>query len=126
MRFPVEIVKNIRLKTGNSFPIIFRMSGEEWCRTAGPWRNPARSQKTWRNAGVNAISVSVGVYATMAYIIPPAALPVGFNLSAASRIRKSVSIPVMAAGRINDPVLAGKRHPHGQGGHGCAGKGIYC
>jgi 2,4-dienoyl-CoA reductase-like NADH-dependent reductase (Old Yellow Enzyme family)/thioredoxin reductase len=106
LKFPVEIVKNIRRKTGNGYPIIFRMSGEERVtggRTIDESRVVARIME---EAGVNAVHVSVGVYGSIAWIIPPASVPVGFNLYAAEEIKKSVSIPVIGVGRINDPLIA--------------------
>ncbi|SLM18329.1 NADH oxidase [uncultured spirochete] len=106
MKFPVEIVKNIRRKTGNGYPIIFRMSGDERVpggRTIDESRAVARIME---EAGVNAVHVSTGVYGSIAWIIPPAAVPTGFNLYAAEEIKKSVSVPVIGVGRINDPLLA--------------------
>jgi 2,4-dienoyl-CoA reductase-like NADH-dependent reductase (Old Yellow Enzyme family)/thioredoxin reductase len=106
MKFPVEIVKNIRRKTGNAYPIIFRMSGEERVaggRTIDESRVMARLME---EAGVNAVHVSVGVYGSIAWIIPPAPVPVGFNLYAAAEIKKSVLVPVIGVGRINDPLMA--------------------
>ena len=57
-------------------------------------------------AGVDAIHVSCGVYATTQYIIAPAAVPPGFNVYAAGEIKRAVNIPVIAVGRINEPLLA--------------------
>ena len=57
-------------------------------------------------AGVDAIHVSTGVYGCINYFIPPASIPHGFLLSDAEEIKKSVKIPVIAVGRINDPLMA--------------------
>lgn len=59
-----------------------------------------------QEAGADAMHVSVGVYGSMQYIIAPAAVSPGFLLSAAAEVKKSVSVPVIAVGRINDPLLA--------------------
>lgn len=106
MKFPVEIVKSIRRKTGNDYPIIFRISGEEKIQGGRTVEESAVAAKIMEEAGVNAVSVSVGVYGSMPWIVPPSALPPGLNLDAAARIKQSLSIPVMVAGRINEPVLA--------------------
>lgn len=106
MRFPVEIIKNIRRKVGTSYPILFRLSGEE--RVTGG-RNADESKLVARmvqEAGVDAIDVSLGVYASINYIIAPAAVPAGFNLPPAAAIKKAVSVPVIAVGRITEPFLA--------------------
>lgn len=106
MKFPVEIIKNIRRKVGGNYPLIFRFSGDEKIsdgRTIDESRAVAR---VVAEAGVDALHVSVGVYGSMQYIIPPADIPPGFLLSQAAEIKKAVSIPIIAVGRINDPVLA--------------------
>ncbi|NLG88358.1 MAG: FAD-dependent oxidoreductase [Clostridiaceae bacterium] len=106
MRFPVEVIKNIRRKVGGSYPIIFRLSADEKVtggRTVDESRAAARVIEA---AGADALHVSVGVYGSMQYIVPPADVPPGFILSDAEEIKKAVSVPVIGVGRINDPVLA--------------------
>jgi len=106
MRFPVEIIKNIRRKVGNGYPIIFRFSGDE--RVPGG-RNIDESRivaRVMENVGVDAFHVSTGVYGSMPWLIAPSAVPPGYNVYAAKEIKKVANIPVIAVGRINDPFLA--------------------
>jgi NADPH-dependent 2,4-dienoyl-CoA reductase/sulfur reductase-like enzyme len=42
----------------------------------------------------------------MQYMVPPANVPQGFNLDAAQAVKQAVHIPVIAVGRIIDPVMA--------------------
>lgn len=106
IRFPREIIHSVRRKLGPSFPVMFRVSGEEKVpggRTIDETRVIAR---LLAEAGVDAIDVSVGVNISGKYIIAPAALPPGFLLSYSDEIKKAVSVPVIGVGRINDPMLA--------------------
>lgn len=106
LRFPVEIVRAIRRKLGDSYPLLFRMSGEEKVpggRAVDESRAVAREMV---KAGVDCIDVSVGVSGSAQFIIPGAVMPPGFLLSTAGEIRKSVSVPVIAVGRINHPLIA--------------------
>ncbi|MBA7626132.1 NADH oxidase [subsurface metagenome] len=106
MRFPIEVIHNVRRKIGPSFPLMFRMSGEEKVpggRTLAESRVVARLIE---EAGVDAIDVSVGVSGSYQYIFAPPAVPPGFLLSASQEIKKAVSVPVIAVGRINHPLLA--------------------
>jgi len=106
MRFPIEVIHHIRRRIGPSFPLLFRMSGEERIpggRTLDESRVVARMME---EAGIDAIDVSVGVSGSSQYIIPPAVLPPGFLLSSSQEIKKAVSVPVIAVGRINDPLIA--------------------
>ena len=106
MRFPVEIIKNIKRKAGNDFPILMRISADEMStggRTIDETRIVAR---TMEEAGVDCLHVSVGVYASNPYVVPPAAVSPGWILSHAEEVRKSVSIPVIGVSRISDPKMA--------------------
>jgi len=106
MRFPIEVIHNIRRKIGPSFPLMFRMSGEERVpggRTLDESRVIARMIE---EAGIDALDVSVGVSGSSQYIIAPSVLPPGFLLSSSQEIKKAVSVPVIAVGRINHPLLA--------------------
>lgn len=106
MKFPVDIVKNIRAKVGNGYPIIFRFSGDERVpggRTIDESRVVAEKME---KAGVNALHVSTGVYGSIPWLIAPSAVPPAYNVYAAEEIKKVVKIPVIAVGRINDPNLA--------------------
>jgi len=114
LRFPIEIVHKIRAKVGASYPIIFRLSGDE--RVAGG--RTIQETKTiiplLEQAGVNAFHVSTGVYASSDYITAPMAIPPGYNVSAAGEVKKATSVPVIAVGRINDPRMAEEILKEGQ------------
>ncbi len=106
MRLPLEVVRDIRKKIGPSFPLMFRISGEERIpggRTIDETRVIAHMLEM---AGVDCIDVSVAVSGSGRYIIAPAAVPPGFLLATAAEIKKSVSVPVIAVGRITDPFMA--------------------
>jgi 2,4-dienoyl-CoA reductase-like NADH-dependent reductase (Old Yellow Enzyme family)/thioredoxin reductase len=106
MRFALEVIGNIRQKIGPKFPLTFRMSGEERVpggRTLEESRVVARLVE---EAGVDTIDVSVGVADSDRYIIAPPAVPPGFLLPVSAEIKKAVSVPVIAVGRINHPLLA--------------------
>lgn len=106
MKFPVEIVRNIRRKVGNGLPILFRLSGDEDMPEARTITESRMVARVLESVGVDAIHVSRCVYGSVPGAIAPAAIPAGFNVYAAEEIKKSVSIPVIAVGRINDPLLA--------------------
>ncbi len=58
------------------------------------------------DAGADCIHCSQGVFATGHIIIPPAPVPVGGFVHHAAELKMVVDIPVIAVGRINDPMLA--------------------
>jgi 2,4-dienoyl-CoA reductase-like NADH-dependent reductase (Old Yellow Enzyme family)/thioredoxin reductase len=106
MRFPVEIIKNIQEKTGGSLPIAFRLSAEEKVPGGRALDESRMVARVIEQTGVDVLDVSVGVSGSAQYIIAPAVMPPGFLLPAAEEIKRAVSIPVVAVGRIDHPLLA--------------------
>lgn len=109
LRFPLEIIQDIREKCGDGFPIIFRISADEFVtggRQIEETKVIARMLAKAGNAGIDAIHVSVGVYGSTAAIIPPVHVAHGWIVDFAEEIKKVVDIPVITVGRINDPHLA--------------------
>lgn len=109
IRFPLEIIADIRRKCGDDFPIIFRMSADEFVpggRQIEDTKVIAKMLQNAGNAGIDAIHISVGVYGSTSAIIPPLNVPHGWIVHFAEEVKKVVDIPVITVGRINDPHLA--------------------
>jgi 2,4-dienoyl-CoA reductase-like NADH-dependent reductase (Old Yellow Enzyme family)/thioredoxin reductase len=106
-RFAVEIVKRTKAKVGPDFPVWFRISGDEYIDGGVHIEESKIIAKLLEEAGVDALSVSAGVYPfSLEWIIQPALIPTGCLAPLSAEIMKSVKIPVMVAGRINSPKLA--------------------
>jgi NADPH-dependent 2,4-dienoyl-CoA reductase/sulfur reductase-like enzyme len=106
MKFPLEIIRNIQHKVGFDFPLLFRISGEERVPGGRNIEETCVIAHMLEREGIDVIDVSVGVSASSQYIIPPAAVAPGFLLSYSQEVKKAVSVPVIAVGRINHPLLA--------------------
>ena len=109
MRFPLEIIADIRKKCGADFTILFRISGDEFVpggRTIEETQVIAKMLEKAGNAGIDAIHVSAGVYQSTSTIIPPLNVPHGWIMDLAAEVKKVVAIPVITVGRINDPHMA--------------------
>ena len=105
-RFSLEIVKNIQEKAGVDFPIIFRLSMVEFMEDGLDIAETRAYAKMLEQAGVSAIHASQGNYATIRYMLPPAAVPHAFTANFAEEIKRVVSIPVINVGRYTDPFVA--------------------
>lgn len=107
-RFGLDIIRNIREKCGPDFPIIYRMSTTELLENGeGLTIADSRVLARWyEEAGVDIIHCTVGNYTTIHYMLPPAAVPHGFQADYTAEIKKMVNIPVITVGRYNDPDLA--------------------
>ena len=108
-RFSVEIVKGIRARLGRAFPVIFRLSGDEYTKGGITLEDTKGIARMLEEAGVDALHISAGnssspdsFWAT----IPPMDVPHGCHVHLAESIKQVVSVPVITVGRINDPEFA--------------------
>ncbi|MDO9514534.1 MAG: FAD-dependent oxidoreductase [Syntrophales bacterium] len=106
LRFPLEILANIRLKAGSDFPVMFRISGDELVPGGRTIEDTRAIAMVLEEAGIDAIHVSAGTYGSGYAITPPAAVGHGWITGYAQEVRKVVDIPVVTVGRITDPLLA--------------------
>jgi 2,4-dienoyl-CoA reductase-like NADH-dependent reductase (Old Yellow Enzyme family)/thioredoxin reductase len=106
MRFPLEIIRNIRKKVGEDFPVIFRISGDELVLGGRTMEETKAIAVLLEKAGVHALHVSAGVYESSYGIVPPAAIRHGWITGFAEMVKHVVDIPVITVGRITDPLHA--------------------
>lgn len=104
-RFASEIIKGIKIRCGSDYPIIFRLSANEFMDGGNDIQDAIIYAKLAEAAGADAIHVSTGSAAGGNIVTTYHTAP-GFNVGHATQIKNSVSIPVICVGRINDPVLA--------------------
>lgn len=107
LRFPVEIVKNIKSKCGADFPVDYKISGEERAPGGLNIEDTKSIVPFLEEAGVDSINVSVGVYESWYTQVPPAVMGHGWISDYAAEVKSVVkNIPVTTVGRINDPFVA--------------------
>ncbi len=105
-RFALEIIANIRAKVGNDYPLIYRMSVNEFVEGGLTTEDNKVVAMLLEDAGINLIHASNGVYASTEAIIPPTAVGHAWSANISEELKKVVDIPVIAVGRINDPLIA--------------------
>ncbi|MDD2335743.1 MAG: FAD-dependent oxidoreductase [Geobacteraceae bacterium] len=106
MKFPSGIVKGVRQDLGPDFPILFRISADEKVHGGRTIYETKATARLLEEYGVDAMHVSICTYGSMHWMFVPPAVPQGFNTDAAAEVKRSVTIPVIAVGRIHDPFLA--------------------
>lgn len=106
LRFPLEIVKNIREKCGPDFMVGFRISGDERVPGGRTIEETKVIAIMLEKQGVDTLHISAGTYESTWAIIPPMNISPGWITDYAEEVKKVVNIPVMTVGRINDPILA--------------------
>lgn len=114
-RFLLEIIESCKKHAGNDFPLIVRISVDEYLGDAG--RGIEESKligKMLEKAGVAAIDCSAGVFETAQMLIQPIYVPRGGLVPLSVAMKSAVSIPVIAQGRLSEPELAEKVLAEGQ------------
>ena len=106
LNFPVEILHRMRKKVGEEFPITFRMVGHQYTDGGLVLEDGKIIARRLEQAGASALHVVAGSPAAPYWHTPPMAIPRGCHAELAGEIKKAVRIPVIAVGRINDPLLA--------------------
>jgi 2,4-dienoyl-CoA reductase-like NADH-dependent reductase (Old Yellow Enzyme family)/thioredoxin reductase len=105
-RFAREIVENIRKCVPGDYPIICRISADEYTNTGIKLEESKEIATILEKAGASAIHVSACNYASAFYNIPCYYLEEGCFTHLAEGIKSVVRIPVLTVGRIVDPAMA--------------------
>jgi len=106
MKFPLEIIKAVRTEVGRDFPVIFRLSANEYVPDGNGIEESKRIARLLEEAGVDCIHASAGVYESFWSLIRPYGTSEGINASDAEAIKQVVDIPVITVGRIKSPEIA--------------------
>ena len=106
MRFPLEIVGRARELVGESYPIVFRLSGDELVPGGNGLEETKIIAKKLEDAGVVAFNITAGWHESRVPMITMD-VPRGGYVYLAEGVKKVLSnAKVMASNRINDPMLA--------------------
>lgn len=105
-RFCAEIIRGIKEEYGALLPVIVRMNGHDYIKDGATLEDMQDIAPLLQEAGADALHVTAGVYGSYKATVAPMYEKPGCFVNLAEGIRKVVSIPVIAVGRIVDPHLA--------------------
>ena len=105
-RFMRRIAQTIREEVGPDYPLFYRISGTEAHEGGFTIDDSVQVAKWLESDGVDCISVSAGNWYALHYTIPPMFMERGCLVPYAEQIKAAVNIPVIAAGRLDDPAFA--------------------
>lgn len=106
MRYPIEIIQAIREKVGEGYPIGIRLCMDEFTDWGYSWDYGVKMALALEKAGVTYINTDSGCFSNYNMEIPNNYIPMSFGVYMAAELKKVLHIPVVAFGRINDPVQA--------------------
>lgn len=119
-RFAVEILQAIKHTCGADFPVSLRYSvkscikgfndgavpGENYEEVGRTLEEGIALAKYFESVGYDMLNCDNGTYDSWYWPHPPMYMPEGLNIADIYEVKKAVSIPVLAAGRLEDPDLA--------------------
>lgn len=120
LRFPREIVEEIKSRCGADFPVTLRFSpksfikdwrvgglpGEEFTERGRDLPEGIEAAKLLVEYGYDALDIDVGSYDAWYWSHPPMYQAKGLYVPYAKAVREVVDVPVICAGRMDDPDLA--------------------
>lgn len=103
-RFVTEVVREVRKNVGDDFPVLLRISAEEYIKGGYTVEDVLGILPQLKEAGMDVIHASVGTHGSPAGVTSaPPSFETGFNVWRAEKIKDAADIPVIAVGRFNDP-----------------------
>ncbi|MBA5636620.1 NADPH-dependent 2,4-dienoyl-CoA reductase [Duganella sp. LX20W] len=102
MRLPVEIVKRIRAEVGKDFIIMYRHSLLDLVDGGNTWDDVVTVAKALQHAGVTILNTGFGWHEARVPTIVTSVPRAAFS-GVAGRLRRELTIPVVASNRINMP-----------------------
>lgn len=120
LTFAIEIVQRIKEYCGKDFPVILRFSlksfikgirqgglpGETFQELGRDYEEGLEVAKILIEAGYDGLDVDAGTYDSWYWAHPPMYFDKGVYLPFAEMVKKVVDVPVLTAGRMDDPDLA--------------------
>ena len=102
MRFPLEVVSEVRRQVGTRYPVLYRLGASDMGEGGLTIQDGQRIAAALVEAGVNAIDVSGG----LAGADPPHLTGQGYFIPLAEEIKQAVDVPVIGVGGITQPEFA--------------------
>jgi len=120
LRFTREIIEEIKERCGDDFPVTMRYSLKSFIKSPGDGALPGEEfvekgrdieegievAKLLEKYGYDALDVDVGCYDAWWWSHPPLYMEKGLYRPFAKIVKESVGIPIICAGRMDDPDMA--------------------
>ena len=133
----IEILKAIKNKAGDDFPVTYRYGVKHFIKRPGKSAlrvgeieigrdidESVQMAKILEKAGFNGLHVDTGCYESSYWAHPPIYMPHGFAVELTSQVKKAVKIPVIIAGRLDIPEIAERALAEGKADMIAIGRGL--
>jgi len=102
-RFAVDVVRAVRDAVGPDYPILFRLSGDEFMPGGRTLEESAERSQSLVAAGIDALHVSAGTSANPEVQLEPISYDEGWRAYLSAAICKRVTVPVITVGVYRRP-----------------------
>ena len=107
MRLPLEVISGIREELGPEFPLGIRLCLDEFTGYGYSFDYGKELARRLSQTGmVTYINSDAGTFDSFEMQIPPMAVPISCFIYMAAELKQITDLPIIAFGRINDPVQA--------------------
>jgi 2-enoate reductase len=106
MRFPLNLIKQVKAKCGADFPILFKFTLTHWLEGGRTIEEGLKVAKMLEEAGVSELHVDQGCFEKWYIPIPTVYNDFGTKLDLAAKVKEIVNIPVSCDGKLDDPNVA--------------------
>ena len=106
LRFPIEVIEEVRRVCGEDFIIDVRISGDEYSDGGLNINDATYIAKQFEKAGADMLHVSGGTTIKRGSAIPASGTKMGSHAELARYIKAQVNIPVATVGRITEAWIA--------------------
>jgi thioredoxin reductase len=106
LRFPLEVYAAVRAAVGDDYPVGYRISADEFVDGGLTLDETKLAAKALEQAGLDYLDVSAAIYESTPMICASLDMPMGYLTYLSAAMKESLSIPVIATGRITDMVFA--------------------
>jgi 2,4-dienoyl-CoA reductase-like NADH-dependent reductase (Old Yellow Enzyme family)/thioredoxin reductase len=105
-RFAIEVLRSVRRRVGQAFPILCRLSGDEYVDGGLKIEETKKIAQMLEKEGTDALHISACNVASGYLNQPPYYVEEGVFVHLAEAVKSVVNVPVITVGRIRDPVMA--------------------
>lgn len=125
LRFPLEVLRRVRDVVGDKTPLSCRLCVDEALPGGITLEEGVQIAKALEESGADVMDVTGGAAATFHVSVPSQADPPGGALlPLATAVKRAVSVPVVAVGKLHDPLAMERVLAEGQADLIAVGRGL--
>lgn len=123
-RFALDVVRAVREAVGETFPVIFRISGDEFLPGGRSLDETEELAGALEEVGVDALHVTAATAANPQRQLEPMAYPEAWRIGLAAAVKRAVGVPVIGVGVIRTPETAARLLEQGKADFVAIGRGL--